>query len=67
MVGVRSGLVDDNRAWALAGLGRRTECWSAPFGHELLDHPDESRRTQSLRGFCGCSTGAVPRAERAVD
>ena len=43
--GVRSGLVDDNRAWALAGLGRRTEAMG--LWNELLDHPDESRRTQA--------------------
>ncbi|ABB33910.1 hypothetical protein Syncc9605_0134 [Synechococcus sp. CC9605] len=43
--GVRSGLVDDNRAWALAGLGRRTEAMG--LWNELLDHPDEGRRTQA--------------------
>ena len=42
---MRSGLVDDNRAWALAGLGRRMEAMG--LWNELLDHPDEGRRTQA--------------------
>ena len=43
--GVRSGLVDDNRAWALVGLGRRPEAMG--LWKELADHPDEGLRTQA--------------------
>ena len=43
--GVRSGLVDDNRAWALVGLGRRTE--AIGLWNELVNHPDEGLRVQA--------------------
>ena len=43
--GVRSGLVDDNRAWSLVGLGRRPEAMG--LWNELIDHPDEGVRTQA--------------------
>ena len=43
--GVRSGLVDDNRAWALAGLGRPMEAMG--LWNELVHHPDEGLRAQA--------------------
>ena len=43
--GLRSGLVNDNRAWGLVGLGQRTEAFG--LWNELLDHPDEGLRTQA--------------------
>ncbi|WP_186494274.1 hypothetical protein [Synechococcus sp. A15-62] len=43
--GVRSGLVDDNRAWALVGLGRRSE--AIGLWNELLVHQEEGLRTQA--------------------
>ena len=43
--GVRSGLVDDNRVWDLAGLGRRIDAMGLWIG--LVDHPDEGLRTHA--------------------